>query len=82
MFYQGWLRRKFCINEEIISHGFATAKHVPALSHVKAYNRLIEKIVKDEVKAMKKKSGIWKDYGNDGVLYRTWSWLKNKLFKR
>lgn len=79
---QGWLRRKSCTNEEIITRGFATAKHVPVLAHVKAYNQLIEKLVRSEVKAVKKKSGIWKDNLNDGYLRRTWSWLKNNIFKR
>ncbi|CAB4019126.1 Hypothetical predicted protein [Paramuricea clavata] len=79
---KGWLRRRSCINEEIISLGFATAKHVPALCDVKAYNLLIERLVKAEVKAVKKKSGIWKDDVNDGIFYRTWSWLKKKVFRR
>ena len=82
MFAQGWLRGKSCINEEIINRGFATAKHVPALSHVKAYNQLIEKLVRSEVKAVKKKSGIWNDGLNDGIFRRIWSWVKNNLFKR
>ena len=80
---QGWLGRKRCINEEVIINGFAKVKHVPVLSHVKEYNQLIEKLVKGEVKAVKKKSGIWKDDVNyDGIFYRTWSWLKNRLFRR
>jgi endonuclease YncB( thermonuclease family) len=82
LFYQGWFRRNSFINEEIISRGFATAKHLPTLSHVKAYNLLIERLVKAEVKAVKKKSGIWKDDVNDGIFYRTWSWLKKKVFRR
>ena len=79
---QGWLRRKSCINEKIVACGFATARHVPALSDVKAYNQLIEKLVKSEVKAVKKKSGIWQDDLNEGYLRRTWSWFKNNIFKR
>jgi endonuclease YncB( thermonuclease family) len=82
LFFQGWLRRKRCINEEIITNGVATAKHVPTLSHVKSYNQLIERLVKNEVKAVKKKSGIWKDDVDDGIFNRTWSWFKNKLFRR
>ena len=84
IYYQkkGWLERKRCMNEEIVINGFAKVKHVPALSHVKAYNQLIEKLVKYEVKAVKKKSGIWKDDVNDGIFNRTWSWLKNTLFRR
>ena len=67
----------------MIINGFAKVKHVPVLSHVKEYNQLIEKLVKGEVKAVKKKSGIWKDDVNyDGIFYRTWSWLKNRLFRR
>jgi endonuclease YncB( thermonuclease family) len=49
---------------------------------VKSYNQLIERLVKNEVKAVKKKSGIWKDDVDDGIFNRTWSWFKNKLFRR
>ena len=82
VFFQGWFRRMSCINEEIISCGFGTAKHIPALSHIKAYNQLIERLVKAEVKAVKKKTGIWKEDESHGILYRTWSWLKEKLFSK
>ena len=57
------------------------ASHVPSLSHVKAYNQLTERLIKAEVKAVKKKTGIWKDDTQKGILYRTWYWLKSKFFK-
>lgn len=73
--------RQICVNEDVITRGYAVAHHVPSLSHVKAYNQLIERLVKAELKAVKKRSGIWKDETQNGIIYRAWCWIKSKLFK-
>ncbi|XP_028393966.1 uncharacterized protein LOC114518213 [Dendronephthya gigantea] len=77
---KGWLRRKSCLNEDIVSRGFATSKHVSCLSDVAAYNNLVERLVRVEVRAMKRKSGIWKE-DSHGIFQRIWSWFRKKIFR-
>ena len=57
------------------------ASHIEELSHVKMYNVLIERLVKAETKAVKKRVGIWQEDIQPGVFKRLWLWLKMKLFK-
>ena len=48
-----------CLNEEMVRQGVAVACHVSALADNTMYNNLLRRLLKAEVKAEKKGSGIW-----------------------